>query len=592
MILFNKSHIFVGYLKQLLLSFNLPTYRVYTKDDEIYKSEHGKESPDIIRSTYDADDRKSRYVNYIKNNSIERFFDTRDNNYNSSGVGWHKVNKNYSYNFNDINHVRHLIIRDGSNYDSYTHEYLGDYLRFQRDYNNIDLMPLYNCFSNRIAPSIYLNVDNFSTDKDGSGTILPEEIKFRFSFSSEDTKYKIYMLPVKLFKYYTIAIDSEFPVEICCGYYDKYQNDGQFSLLTTLTYKKYGNLSFNNPIIYDRLSSDFLRPESPDKLDDTSKTTLKNYIYYNSGTNKPLDFARMAIAEKNLKMFIKLPANLSTSIVILEGDYTGYNNITLNKISYKNYTAWREHSNRYVINYEEPNLSWRLPYYQSLNERSFKPITNLWLLDSNTGESYPFAPRLMEYLLDNVITSQEELDDNIKRVQKVMSMNHIRFDSFGLWSEKIRFYAYDYMNDFQSQYVGDNNHDILGYIDKDVEHYYTAWKTEYIKDSNGNKMPVRDEKGNIIWQYYQYLLGICFTGVEGDSDDFDNYDGKNNGYHGTTENNPAHVNDRLIGTNYGQALWANSDEIVLDGNGLRVPKDYKKKRVPLATIMNVDIYDK
>jgi hypothetical protein len=109
------------------------------------------------------------------------------------------------------------------------------------------------------------------------------------------------MMPIKLFQEYTIAIDSESPVELCCGIYGAFQDKREkFIPLPKLTYMRLSHCQFSNPFIYNKTLYDNLS-----SVLDTSSTMelLQN--------------------ECDLKLFIKVPKNNTSSIVILEGNYLG-----------------------------------------------------------------------------------------------------------------------------------------------------------------------------------------------------------------------------------------------------------------------------
>jgi hypothetical protein len=110
---------------------------------------------------------KLRYVPYIKDGQLQIYADGQWHNYHSSlgnttaHTAMHKATKIpfsrilYAYGQKLLNYTKNLQIQN-TVYDSYTHEYLGDYLRFHRDFANINLMPLYNCFSNRSCDKLKL----------------------------------------------------------------------------------------------------------------------------------------------------------------------------------------------------------------------------------------------------------------------------------------------------------------------------------------------------------------------------------------------------------------------------------------------------
>lgn len=90
MLKFNNTHIFTGHIKQVLSSFHLPKYRVYTKKQEAYYNANGIEDKTVIETTTktipnlrlntntvegtaEAIENHVYYANYIKNNYIQRY---------------------------------------------------------------------------------------------------------------------------------------------------------------------------------------------------------------------------------------------------------------------------------------------------------------------------------------------------------------------------------------------------------------------------------------------------------------------------------------------------------------------------------------
>lgn len=235
---------------------------------------------------------------------------------------------------------------------------------------------------------------------------------------------KTIKIPIKFNRKYTIAIDCPSSVWIAPAFLAKdnfliFKNpDGSQEVVnqTFLTkyadkqyVKNYSNTSFKQPFTYEVHCEDF------------------DYVQY----------------ERDLYMLIQLPASNKSSIVVLEGDYTSLNKeVTLN-FEYSDYF-----SNHNLNNVLKSNLS---------------------LLQFNNKESYPFADRLIEYLLDNVITKDETLKKNITTVQDSLVGGFLT-DQYvrGVWNEYTR--ARVYQRAMDSNKV--TKLDLTGYVDKDTERLF------------------------------------------------------------------------------------------------------------------------
>lgn len=597
---FNTSDLFTGYIKQLLHDFNLPKYKVYTRAHKDYFEKHPTESPEILGTEKYINGDTSlniRYFPYIKDGEIQEYINGKWTNIRENKPGYDKT---YTYNKKILNCTKNLKINSNV-YDSYTHEYLGDYLRFHRDFLDLNLMPLYNCFSNRACDKLKLNWTIGDVENNGA----------KITFDTSDSNFKIYMIPVKLFQKYTIAIDSAYPIEMCCGIYGDYQDKRpKFVNIPKYTYKRVATSLFSQPFLYDLLAY---------TDDNETNTLLERFL-----DNEKIELAQN---ECDLKLFIKIPVQNDSSIVILEGDYRNWNDnlyadkpyIQINVDAYytsvptttaqndigkvylvnqndgtdvrlykviaatqPNETADKNHlvqtyvgelfgldpedefmSSRFNFVYDDSistkktlveafddykNLTTTeftkpfIAYFnnkynndsigkgpslllitkglvkrnnkttvnldthlQSIaNNHNFVLATPLQLLHLNTKEQHPFADRLIEYLVGNAITNSEnEIYDNVRRAQKALKSNvqdtYYSINIPGVWSNSMRILFYEYMTTNKQTNKFNINHDILGYVDKDVEKYYQATFDDYktnrkIKISLSNLELEEDDK--------------------------------------------------------------------------------------------------
>lgn len=381
MIRYNDDNIIVGYIKELLHSFNLPLVKYIDN------------KKDLINGMI-----------YLYNDTIFRYKDASE-----VFLTTYNFNKKLELNLSKSLKINNLI------YDSYTHNYLGEYLRFLRDYRKINLMPLYNCFSNEL-------INNTDT-----------EIDKVLHLNSMIPDYKLYAIPVKLNRKYTIAIDSNLPIEMACAFRqgDSIISSSNININTNFynkTYDLVSSMQFNHPYVFTKLA---------DYTIDTADSKECNLV----------------LNEKNLVLLIKIPANNTSSIVILEGDYT--NNLNMR------------------FNFEDPVS---LNNYTKSN--GIPVCTKLQLLQYNSQVNHPFADKLVGYLLGNTVSNLDTIQDNFVRVYEGIKQANV-----GTWINNSKAVDVSHWNPIYNLYFIEQNNnpdnknrtglelDVLGYLDKDTERY-------------------------------------------------------------------------------------------------------------------------
>jgi len=351
---FNENNIVAGYIKELLHNFNLPTCEVFVPNFTV-----------VYPNT-----------NYIYNNSIIKTHqDVNISTYDDLTLYMYDFVQPYIYN-KPIPNITKVLKLNSILYDTYTHEFLGNYLRFIRDFEGIDLMMLYNCFSNRLVDNLIYN-----------------------AFNAEDDQYKIYAVPIKLDRKYIIGIDSDAEVEIACGLFNNNLqitsvDTGDSSItnsLYALTHKKFNQTQFNNPFEFEVSS-----------INMANNVLIKDY-------------------ENSLKLFIKLPAQNKSSISVVE-------------------VSGSVNQFKQGVDGNITNIA-LLPSYKG------ELPSKLSLFKMNDSISYPFADRLLEYLFGQAITPNEQIGENIERVQKQLlsptqyyrngvRLRHVGY--YGVWDNEIR----------------------------------------------------------------------------------------------------------------------------------------------------------
>lgn len=257
------------YIQNLLYNYYLPNLRVL----EAYRDD--PEDKEITGYTFIPDD-KERYIykTTVRRHDNDKFSDEKDFNPEKDEI-IHTFEPGKKYDNETSN-----FLSSSNTYTSEVHERLGDYLRFQRDFYHINLMSMYNCFSNVFIDQFSLPIKSTETS-----TVV------KFTGSTRNQLFKIFSFPVKFGKKYKIYCESPSAENsLQLGFYS---NNKLININNNVLDSWINNLSIKNP----RLSF------------------ATAYIFEVPNANKEL-----RPFEKYLRAFVQVPISVNSSIVVIEVD--------------------------------------------------------------------------------------------------------------------------------------------------------------------------------------------------------------------------------------------------------------------------------
>lgn len=387
--------------------------------DGVVNDQDRKDVREYLAGGYSARvDTRPYYADTNLDGTIDAKDETTIRRIISGGYYFDDINNSISYygkqaNYSIISNYDYLLktidtqnfISSVNYYDNLSHKKLGKLLRYKRDLEDLNLMPFYNCFCGRWLSNIHIN-DDYSID------------------TSNINKYntKCALVPIKFNKNYYISLDCPGKVKIVPiimnnGFLQKAKIDLQDVDLTSIVKSipdscvEYNKTRFNYPI---------------------------SYGIYTSG-NENEEF--IACYENYLYILIQINNSVETSLTVLEGDFnTKYIN--------------------YILDYE---------WESSVNDnRVFDKycLSNLSLLKMSDGISYPFADRLIEYLLLNVIDNRDSNPNNVLLMQNYSLAYKENRLTQGIYRDYYRRAVYKGITNSNNSL-----YDITGFVDKDAEKF-------------------------------------------------------------------------------------------------------------------------
>lgn len=507
---FNKVTTYSNFIKNLLATTYLPLVRSVREGDYICKDRLYIFRCEVIKCT------KSGYIGaaeFLNNTPI---------------AYWERLTE---YHFGEKDgKLSTCFVSNAEGYDYKTHERLGQYLRNLRDMYGLNLMPLYNCFSNQF-------LDNHKI-KDGK--------VIRTSYNKNT---KIYKIPIRFNQDYTVCIENV-GVTTFAPAFLRYNNllkqnntmygngiditNQYISLHAGDKIRSYSGLSFGEPVKIRFDNKPEIKKyniykfpkENPGYVVTEDEDPVEGKLYYiknkydkfinvdtSNGFEKYTDVRVGDVFEDNIVYYEKINDEyietedetpqqgkqyyIKSSIVYYEeAEAIKIDNtvIAQYEITDKNCADFDEVEDHLYLLIQVPkafnqNIVVLEGDYTALESQKIVDYTvmdrlpdflydefythDLNLMTCTSTEPRPFSPALVEFLLWNAISVLDTINNDFDRLSLQMfskyvpNTNDIANKYPNFWVPRYRQIISDYINNNSKNVIQDN----LGYVTKEIEKY-------------------------------------------------------------------------------------------------------------------------